>query len=82
MMAMTKAIASQYAGTGITANVIAPALIDTEMIAAIPEMRERIPLGRFGTTREIADVAAFLCSSHSSFMTAEVVDVNGGFYID
>jgi 3-oxoacyl-[acyl-carrier protein] reductase len=79
---MTKSIASQYAGMGVTANAIAPALIDTEMIASIPEMREKVPLGRFGTPQEVADVAAFLCSSHASFITGEVVDVNGGFHID
>jgi 3-oxoacyl-[acyl-carrier protein] reductase len=66
----------------VTANAIAPALIDTEMISGIQELRERIPLGRFGTPQEIADVAAFLCSGHSSFITGEVVDVNGGFHID
>jgi NAD(P)-dependent dehydrogenase (short-subunit alcohol dehydrogenase family) len=82
IMAMTKSIASEYAGTGVTANALAPALIDTEMVAAMPDMREKIPLGRFGTPQEVADVVAFLCSDHSSFITGEVVDVNGGFLID
>jgi NAD(P)-dependent dehydrogenase (short-subunit alcohol dehydrogenase family) len=82
IMAMAKAIASEYAGTGITSNALAPALIDTDMVAAMPDMRERVPLGRFGTTQEVADVVAFLCSDHSSFVTGEVVDVNGGFLID
>jgi NAD(P)-dependent dehydrogenase (short-subunit alcohol dehydrogenase family) len=82
IMAMAKSIASEYAGTGVTANALAPALIDTDMVAAMPDMRERIPLGRFGTTQEVADVVAFLCSDHSSFITGEVVDVNGGFLID
>ena len=82
IMAMAKSIASEYAGTGVTANALAPALIDTDMVAAMPDMRERVPLGRFGTTQEVADVVAFLCSDHSSFITGEVVDVNGGFLID
>jgi 2-dehydro-3-deoxy-L-rhamnonate dehydrogenase (NAD+) len=82
IMAMAKSIASEYAGTGVTANALAPALIDTEMVAAMPDMREKIPLGRFGTPQEVADVVAFLCSDHSSFITGEVVDVNGGFLID
>jgi 3-oxoacyl-[acyl-carrier protein] reductase len=82
IMAMTKSIASEYAGTGVTANALAPALIDTDMVAAMPEMRAKVPLGRFGTPQEVADVVAFLCSTHSSFITGEVVDVNGGFLID
>jgi NAD(P)-dependent dehydrogenase (short-subunit alcohol dehydrogenase family) len=82
IMAMAKSIASEYAGTGVTANALAPALIDTQMVAAMPDMREQVPLGRFGTPQEVADVVAFLCSDHSSFITGEVVDVNGGFLID
>jgi NAD(P)-dependent dehydrogenase (short-subunit alcohol dehydrogenase family) len=82
IMAMAKSIASEYAGTGVTSNALAPALIDTDMVAAMPDMREKVPLGRFGTTQEVADVVAFLCSDHSSFVTGEVVDVNGGFLID
>jgi NAD(P)-dependent dehydrogenase (short-subunit alcohol dehydrogenase family) len=82
IMAMAKSIASEYAGTGVTSNALAPALIDTDMVAAMPDMRERVPLGRFGTKQEVADVVAFLCSDHSSFVTGEVVDVNGGFLID
>jgi 3-oxoacyl-[acyl-carrier protein] reductase len=82
IMAMVRSIATEYARTGVTANALAPALIDTEMIAGLPDMRDKVPLGRLGTPEEVADVAAFLCSAHSSFMTGEVVDVNGGFLID
>jgi 3-oxoacyl-[acyl-carrier protein] reductase len=82
IMVLTKSIASEYADTGVTANAVAPALIDTDMVAAMPEMRVKVPMGRFGTPQEVADVVAFLCSKHSSFITGEVVDVNGGFLID
>ena len=82
VMVMAKAIASEYAAAGITSNALAPALIDTEMIAAMPDMRERVPVGRLGTVHDIADAVAFLCSGHAGYVTGEVLDINGGFLID
>lgn len=82
LMTLSKSIAKEYARHGIRSNAVAPALIDTDMIKGIPDLRELVPLGRYGTTQEVADVVAFLCSHHASFMTGEVVDVNGGFVID
>jgi NAD(P)-dependent dehydrogenase (short-subunit alcohol dehydrogenase family) len=81
-MALAKSIASEYAGTGITSNALAPALIDTEMIASMPDMRSKVPVGRLGTPDDVADLVAFLCSAHGGYITGEVVDVNGGFLID
>jgi NAD(P)-dependent dehydrogenase (short-subunit alcohol dehydrogenase family) len=82
VMTLAKAIASEYAATGVTSNALAPALIDTEMIAVMPDMRERVPVGRLGTVHDVADLVAFLCSAHAGYITGEVVDINGGFLID
>jgi len=82
IMVMTKAIASEYAEHGITANALAPALIDTDMIAGLPDMRQMIPVGRLGRPEEVAGVVAYLCSSLAGYITGEVTDINGGFLID
>jgi NAD(P)-dependent dehydrogenase (short-subunit alcohol dehydrogenase family) len=82
IMVMTKSIASEYAEHGITANALAPALIDTEMIAGLPDITGMIPVGRLGKPSEVAGVVAYLCSSTAAYITGEVVDVNGGFLID
>jgi NAD(P)-dependent dehydrogenase (short-subunit alcohol dehydrogenase family) len=82
IMVMAKSIASEYAEFGITANALAPALIDTDMIAGLPDMSAQIPVGRLGKPEEVAAVVAFLCSTQAAYITAEVVDVNGGFLVD
>jgi NAD(P)-dependent dehydrogenase (short-subunit alcohol dehydrogenase family) len=79
---LMKSIASEYARDGVRANALAPALIDTEMISVMPDMRDKVPIGRLGTPQDVADVVAFLVSSHADYITGEVVDVNGGFLID
>jgi NAD(P)-dependent dehydrogenase (short-subunit alcohol dehydrogenase family) len=82
VMALMKSIASEYAADGICANALAPALIDTDMIGSMPDMHDRVPVGRLGTPDDVASLVAFLCSDHGSYITGEVVDVNGGFLID
>jgi len=82
VMTLAKSLASEYARAGVTSNALAPALIDTEMASAMPDMHDRVPVGRLGTTDDVAALVAFLCSSHASFITGEVVDINGGFFID
>jgi NAD(P)-dependent dehydrogenase (short-subunit alcohol dehydrogenase family) len=82
IMALAKSIASEYARTGVTSNALAPALIDTDMVKSMPDMADKVPIGRLGTPQDVADAVAFLCSSHAGYITGEVVDVNGGFLID
>ncbi len=82
VMALAKSIASEYAAHGITANALAPSLIDTPMLAGIADLASRIPVGRLGRPQDVADVVAFLASEHAGYITGEVVDVNGGFLID
>ena len=81
-MTLMKSIALEYAPSGITANALAPALIETEMMRGISQFVERIPVGRAGTADDVAWAAAFLASEQAGFITGEVVDVNGGFLID
>lgn len=82
LMTMTKSIANEYAAHGVTANALAPALIDTEMIAGMRDLVERIPVGRFGTPQEVAALVCFLASAHAGYITGEVTDINGGFLVD
>ena len=82
IMAMAKSIANEYAREGITANALAPTLIDTPMIAGARDLQDKIPVGRFGKPEEVAALVAFLASEHAGYITGEVIDINGGFLID
>ncbi|MEJ7752732.1 MAG: SDR family NAD(P)-dependent oxidoreductase [Candidatus Limnocylindrales bacterium] len=82
VMTLMKSIANEYAKHGITANALAPALIDTPMIADTRDLVSRIPVGRFGTVDEVASLVAFLASEYAGYITGEVTDINGGFLID
>ena len=81
VMAFAKALATEYAQHGITSNALAPSLIDTDMAAGITDLVDRIPVGRLGTPQDVADLIAFLASSHAGFITGAVIDINGGFLI-
>jgi NAD(P)-dependent dehydrogenase (short-subunit alcohol dehydrogenase family) len=87
VIALTKTIALEYARKGITANTIPPFAADTPMLRGEQEaqrlpgddlLTQMIPAGRLGTTDEIAAVCAFLCSDEASYLTGQVIGVNGG----
>lgn len=80
IIAATKALAVELARRNITVNCVAPGLIDTDMAETAPveEMLKVIPAGRIGHPDEVAAVVRFLISSHSSYVTRQVISVNGG----
>ncbi|MBP3566388.1 MAG: 3-oxoacyl-[acyl-carrier-protein] reductase [Paraprevotella sp.] len=83
MIALAKSIAQEMGPKGIRANAIAPGFIETAMTAALPdavreEWRKKIPLRRGGTTEDVANVAAFLASDMSAYVTGQVIQIDGG----
>jgi len=83
IIGLTKSVARELASRGICVNAIAPGFIKTEMTAALPEdiqkkMLLSIPLGRFGEPRAVADLALFLSSEGSSYITGQVIQIDGG----
>jgi 3-oxoacyl-[acyl-carrier protein] reductase len=86
LIGFAKALAREVASRGITVNVIAPGMVDTDMTRAIADRAQtdwsvRIPLGRLGTVDEIAAAACFLASDEASYITGHVLAVNGGMYM-
>ena len=80
ILGLTHFYASLLTGEGITVNAIAPAMIETEMIAGNPQARpERIPIGRFGTPEEVAEVVVML--TRNGYITGQTINVNGGLYM-
>ncbi|MEE0879233.1 MAG: 3-oxoacyl-[acyl-carrier-protein] reductase [Treponemataceae bacterium] len=83
LIGFTKSLAKEVAGRGVRVNAIAPGFIDTEMTQAVNEEArktwlETIPMKRAGSTRDIAQTALFLASDMSSYITAQVIGVDGG----
>lgn len=82
LIAASRALASEVARLGIRVNVVAPGLIDTEMIkgAPIERIKDIIPMARVGKPEEVARVVRFLCSDDASYITGQVISVNGGMF--
>ena len=85
LIGFTKALALEVASRGITANVVAPGLIETDMTRALTESARdewasKVPLRRLGTPADIASAVCFLASDEASYITGQVLAVNGGMY--
>jgi 3-oxoacyl-[acyl-carrier protein] reductase len=83
LIGFTKSVAKEFAKRNVTANVVAPGFIKTDMTAVLPEEVQKaamgvIPLQRFGETADIAHATAFLCSEEASYITGQVFTVDGG----
>jgi 3-oxoacyl-[acyl-carrier protein] reductase len=83
---LTKSVARELASRNIRVNAVSPGYIETDMTAGLPEaakgkMMEMIPLARLGTAEDVANAVAFLASDQASYVTGEVLRVNGGMYM-
>jgi 3-oxoacyl-[acyl-carrier protein] reductase len=86
LIGFSKALAREVASRGITVNVVAPGLIETDMTKALTERSQvdwaaQIPLGRAGTPDDVAAAVCFLASDEASYITGHVLAVNGGMYM-
>ncbi|MBR4965611.1 MAG: SDR family oxidoreductase, partial [Lachnospiraceae bacterium] len=83
VIGFTKSVAKEFASRGITVNAVAPGMIETDMTDAIPEamheaMLNQIPLKRIGTPEDIANGVLFLASDEASYITGQVITIDGG----
>ncbi len=86
LISFTETLARELAAKGINVNAVAPGFIETDMTRGIPEpalerVRAMTPMGRLGKPEEIADAVVFLAGPHSSYVTGQVLAVNGGMYM-
>lgn len=82
VIAATKSLAMEVGKKNVTVNAVAPGFIKTDMTKNLneAELKKLIPLNRFGTSQEVANVVSFIASEKSSYITGEVISVNGGIY--
>jgi 3-oxoacyl-[acyl-carrier protein] reductase len=82
LIGASRSVASEVARLGIRVNVVAPGLIETEMIKGAPveNIKNLIPMARIGEPQEVARVVRFLCSEDASYITGQVISVNGGMF--
>ena len=80
LVGATRSLALELAKRRITVNSVAPGLIETEMLAGLPveEIAKLVPMRRIGTPEEVAAVVGFVCSDEASYLTGQVISVNGG----
>jgi 3-oxoacyl-[acyl-carrier protein] reductase len=86
ILGFTKSMARELASRGITVNAVAPGFIESEMTAKLTEdlreeFRRSIPLGRFGSCEEVADLVTFLAAPEAGYITGQVISINGGLYM-
>ena len=85
VLCLTKTLAGEFSPEGIRVNAVAPGVIDTAFLDGVPGMRDRggtFPIRRIGQAAEVASVVGFLMSADASYLTGEIIDVNGGLYMD
>lgn len=83
LIGLTKASAKELASRNITVNAVAPGYITTTMVEQLSEdvqkrILDRIPMGRFGTSQDVAEAVAFLCSEEAGYITGQVIGIDGG----
>lgn len=82
LIGATKALAQEVASRNVTVNAVAPGFIETDMTKELPqdELKRLVPMNRFGKPEEVASLVSFLCSDGASYITGEVISINGGLY--
>ena len=82
LIGATKSLAQEAAARNVTVNAVAPGFIETDMTKDLPqdELKQLVPMRRFGKPEEVASLVGFLCSDEASYITGEVISINGGLY--